>query len=180
MQARIGGEEIIFVESNISSELQMLLGDLGYSKLVIIADDNTAEYCLPLLGKAASQAEVVTIPSGESHKVLDTCQHIWAEMTRLHIDRQALVMNLGGGVVGDMGGFCAATFKRGLRFIQIPTTLLAQVDASVGGKLGIDFMGYKNHIGLYQLPLKTIIDTNFLKTLPQEQLLSVYEFFKVS
>lgn len=90
-------------------------------------------------------------------------------MTRANMDRHGLIINLGGGVIGDMGGFCASTYKRGIDFIQIPTTLLAQVDASVGGKLGIDFHGLKNHIGVFQLPKTVLIDPTFIQTLPDRQ-----------
>jgi 3-dehydroquinate synthase len=111
--------------------------------------------------------KVIAIKAGEHFKNLDTCQQIWEEMTKYELDRHALLINLGGGVIGDMGGFCAATYKRGIDFIQIPTSLLSQVDASVGGKLGIDFKGFKNHIGVFTLPKTVLIDDTFLKTLPQ-------------
>ena len=95
-------------------------------------------------------------------------------MTEAVLDRQALVINLGGGVIGDMGGFCASVYKRGIPFITIPTTLLSQVDASVGGKLGIDFLGFKNHLGVFQLPEAVLIAPEFLATLPQRELRSGY------
>jgi len=95
-------------------------------------------------------------------------------MTENDFDRQSVIINLGGGVTGDMGGFCASTYKRGMRFINIPTTLLSQVDASVGGKLGIDFMGYKNHLGVFAEPMAVIISQEFLPTLPEEELRSGY------
>src|ERR1044072_6156972 len=95
-------------------------------------------------------------------------------MTDLRLDRHALMVILGGGVLGDMGGFCAATYKRGIDFVLLPTTLLAQVDASVGGKLAIDFNGFKNHIGVFQLPVSTLICTSFLTTLPFRELRSGY------
>jgi 3-dehydroquinate synthase len=108
---------------------------------------------------------LVKIKSGEQQKNLDTCQTIWESMTNHELDRHALMINLGGGVIGDMGGFCAATYKRGIDFIQIPTTLLSQVDASVGGKLGVDFQGLKNHIGVFQIPKTVLIDSVFLESL---------------
>jgi len=95
-------------------------------------------------------------------------------MTENDFDRQSLVINLGGGVTGDMGGFCASVYKRGMRFINIPTTLLAQVDASVGGKLGIDYMGYKNHLGVFTEPLSVLISQEFLPTLPEDEFRSGY------
>jgi 3-dehydroquinate synthase len=97
---------------------------------------------------------------------------VWQQLTDFTFDRHSLLIVLGGGVLGDLGGFCAATFKRGIDFLLMPTTLLAQVDASIGGKLGIDFRHYKNHIGLFQEPVTTLIATPFLKTLPERELRS--------
>ncbi|GAB4494169.1 MAG: 3-dehydroquinate synthase [Raineya sp.] len=127
---------------------------------------------MPLLDCVTSSDLVIETLPGEEHKNIDTCQLIWKAMTEANIDRKALLVNVGGGVIGDMGGFCAATYKRGIDFVQVPTTLLAQVDASVGGKLGIDFEGYKNQIGVFAQPQAVFIDTQFLNTLPQEQLRS--------
>jgi 3-dehydroquinate synthase len=115
---------------------------------------------------------MINIASGERHKDLNTCIGIWEEMTDHHMDRNSLLINLGGGVIGDMGGFCAATYKRGIEFVNIPTTLLAQVDASIGGKLGVDFQGFKNHIGVFKDPKKVFIDPGFLVTLPTAELRS--------
>ena len=137
-------------------------------------DENTERHCYPLLRDLLPEHQLCSIKSGEQHKNLATCGQLWDFMTQAQFDRQALLINLGGGVIGDMGGFCAATYKRGLRFINLPTTLLSQVDASVGGKLGIDFQGYKNHIGLFQEPLRVIIDPQFLATLPLNELRSGY------
>jgi 3-dehydroquinate synthase len=162
----------IFSSGKVANDLNETLANIRFTTLFVIADEHTSKLCLPMLNLDAKEYFVIEIPSGEAYKNLETCQLIWNQLTEKKADRQALVINLGGGVIGDMGGFCAATFKRGLRFIQIPTTLLAQVDASVGGKLGIDFNGFKNHIGLYQLPVETIIDNAFLNTLPREQLVS--------
>jgi 3-dehydroquinate synthase len=115
---------------------------------------------------------LVEIKSGEESKNLDTCQHIWQVLTDHTLDRHACAIILGGGVLGDMGGFCAATYKRGIDFILIPTTLLAQVDASIGGKLGVDFNNFKNHIGVFKQPALTLLCPEFLKTLPQAELRS--------
>ncbi len=141
-------------------------------QIVVLTDDNTLLHCYPLLAPFLPPHRTLTIRAGELHKNIETCSIIWQQLTAYQLDRKALLLNLGGGVVGDMGGFCAATYKRGIDFIQLPTTLLAQVDASVGGKLGIDFQGFKNHIGLFQLPLAVWIDTNFLNTLPLQELRS--------
>lgn len=143
-----------------------------YSKIFILIDENSKKYCLPLLEEKLENGIKVEIKSGEANKTLNTCSTIWKALTDENADRNALLINFGGGVIGDMGGFCASTYKRGIDFINIPTTLLSQVDASIGGKLGIDFNGFKNHIGLFNLPKKVIIDPVFLNTLPQNQIRS--------
>jgi 3-dehydroquinate synthase len=146
-----------------------------YSQIGILVDENSKKHCLPLLLKAMptlSSAVVIAIESGEQHKNLSSCELIWQALTEAHFDRSSLVINLGGGVIGDMGGFAAATYKRGIDFLQVPTTLLAMVDASVGGKLGIDFLGLKNQIGLFKEPIAVLINPLFLNSLPERQLLS--------
>ncbi|MCB0560123.1 MAG: 3-dehydroquinate synthase [Lewinellaceae bacterium] len=160
----------------LQQSLPGFLKGLSYGALFVIADNNTQAFCLPLLEKALGHSgyHLIQIPAGEAHKTLDTCQQIWAQLMAQRAGRDALVLNLGGGVIGDMGGFCAATFKRGIRFIQLPTTLLSQVDASIGGKLGIDFMQVKNSIGLFRDPLGVFIDPAFLATLPGRELRSGY------
>lgn len=122
-----------------------------YHQILVIADENTEKHCLPQLAKALEgQAfSLINIPAGEQYKHIGTCQQIWQQMLNMGVDRQALVINLGGGVIGDMGGFCASTYKRGVDFVQVPTTLLSQVDASIGGKLGIDFGMVKNSVGVF-------------------------------
>ena len=114
---------------------------LTYSKVAILVDENTKRDCLSKLPQIEN-ALIIEIKSGEQYKNISTCSFIWEQLTINNFDRNSLLINLGGGVIGDMGGFCAATYKRGLEFIHIPTTLLAMVDASVGGKLGIDFKGF--------------------------------------
>jgi 3-dehydroquinate synthase len=136
-----------------------------YSRASVLTDENTLKHCYPLIGSALPEHKVITIPSGEEHKSIDTCVKIWDALTRHALDRHSVLIVLGGGVLGDMGGFCAATFKRGIDFILIPTTLLSQVDASIGGKLGVDFNHFKNHIGVFQVPALTILHAGFLKTL---------------
>ncbi|MCI5082009.1 MAG: 3-dehydroquinate synthase [Saprospiraceae bacterium] len=159
---------------NIQQSLQALLGQRSYSQVLVLTDTNTAEHCLPVLKSylPKQQLNIIQIPAGEQHKHIETCQLIWKQMMELGTDRKALLINLGGGVIGDMGGFCASTFKRGLDFIQIPTTLLSQVDASIGGKLGIDFMKVKNSIGLFNNPQAVFIDPVFLQTLPFREIRS--------
>ena len=144
----------------------------AYSQVAVLVDENTLKYCYPLIVTHLPKHSLIEITSGEKHKNIETCQKIWSHLMDKHFDRKSLLINLGGGVIGDMGGFCAATYKRGIDFIQIPTTLLAQVDASIGGKLGIDFHGFKNHIGLFCRPKQVIIDTDFLNTLPLNELRS--------
>ncbi len=156
---------------NVNEELTKFLDNKNFSQIAFLVDENTKNHCYPLL-KNLPNHHLISIKAGEQHKDLATCTHIWEQLTVYGFDRKGLLINLGGGVIGDMGGFCARTFKRGINFINIPTTLLAQVDASVGGKLGIDFNGLKNHIGLFSLPDLVIIDTQFLKSLPLRQLQS--------
>lgn len=165
--------ETVLFSSQIATDLKQFLGHLDYSSLGVIMDSNTQKECLPLIQDILPEsAKSFAFPAGENYKNLDTCTKIWEWMTQEGFDRKALIINLGGGVTGDMGGFCAATYKRGVRFINIPTTLLSQVDASVGGKLGIDFQGFKNHIGVFTQPDAVIIAEEFLKTLPEKELRS--------
>lgn len=163
----IGSEELWDVLNDVAAE---------YSSLWILVDENTERFCLPIIQQVTADVtwHIIRIPSGEEHKQLSTCTNIWKQLTDGQADRKALLVNLGGGVIGDMGGFCAATYKRGIDFIHIPTTLLAQADASIGGKLGVDFDGLKNIIGLVQQPRMTLIYPPFLKTLPTRQLRSGY------
>lgn len=137
-------------------------------------DSNTFRDCYPLIQDGIPNHDYFVFEAGEVNKTLKTCIEIWEWMTNLGLDRKALMINLGGGVTGDMGGFCASTYKRGIPFINIPTSLLSQVDASVGGKLGVDFNGFKNHIGVFTGPLAVLISDEFLKTLPPEELRSGY------
>jgi len=142
-----------------------------YSQVAILVDENTKRDCLHKLPKIEN-ALIIEIKSGEEYKNISTCNFIWEQLTINNFDRNTLLINLGGGVIGDMGGFCAATYKRGLEFIHIPTTLLAMVDASVGGKLGIDFKGLKNQIGLFNNPKAVLISPEFLETLAESELKS--------
>lgn len=159
----------------IGQSLPALLAGCAPSMILVLSDENTRRFCLPVVKPFFPQgvpAQVLEIPAGEMHKTLRTCERIWGEMLRAGADRNALLINLGGGVIGDMGGFCAATYKRGIDFIQVPTTLLSQVDASIGGKLGIDFGGIKNSVGVFRNPLAVCIDPTFLNTLPERELRS--------
>ena len=154
----------------ISESLATFFAQNDYSHIAILVDEFTNKYCLPIIQDLLpTNFTKILIKSGEHHKNLATCERVWDRMTQANIDRHSLLVNLGGGVIGDLGGFCASTYKRGIDFIQIPTTLLAQVDASVGGKLGIDFQGLKNHIGVFQLPKTVLIDPKFIDTLSIQQ-----------
>jgi 3-dehydroquinate synthase len=152
--------------------LKEFISTHSYSRLVVLVDDNTNTYCYPIISSVLPTHEVIVVPDGEEHKNLNTSTLIWQAMTDLKLDRHALLIVIGGGVLGDMGGFCAATYKRGIDFILVPTTLLSQVDASIGGKLGIDFNSLKNHIGVFQMPILTLLYSGFLKTLPESELRS--------
>ena len=147
----------------------------NYSKIFVLVDENSNEYCLPQLLpmiETHSEIEIIELESGEENKTIETCIQIWNVLIELGADRKSLIINLGGGVVTDMGGFIASTFKRGIPFINIPTTLLSMVDASVGGKNGVDLGGLKNQIGTITNPEMVIIDSSFLESLPQNQMRS--------
>ena len=162
----------IEITASISDSLKGYLLGKNFSQVGVLVDENTNALCLSLIINCLPEHWVIEIESGEEHKNLETCTRVWDALTQGNFDRNSLLINLGGGVIGDLGGFVASTFKRGMKFVNIPTTLLAQVDASVGGKLGIDFDGLKNHIGLFKNPEKVFIDSQFLKTLPKRELRS--------
>lgn len=142
-------EPVIFT-SEAANALSGVLTQLSFSHLVVLTDSNTQTHCLPLINGVLPNSTIyISVEPGEIHKNLETCSSIWSEMTDAGLDRKALMLNLGGGVITDMGGFCASLYKRGIRFINMPTTLLSQVDASVGGKLGVDFNGLKKTIWVF-------------------------------
>ena len=143
-----------------------------YSSVFVLCDDNTEKHCLPHVRDSFSHYHIITIRSGEASKNLKTCEHIWDELTSKLADRKSLLINLGGGVISDMGGFAASCYKRGVDFVNIPTTLLAMADASVGGKTGVDFNGFKNQIGVFSEAKEVLICGEFLKTLDHRQLRS--------
>ncbi len=156
-------------QSPIEKSLHPFLRINSFSKVAVLVDENTKQHCYPLIEHFLPEHTLIQIDSGETNKNLDTCSIIWQTLTNEKFDRKSLLINLGGGVIGDMGGFCASTYKRGIAFVQIPTTLLSQVDASVGGKLGIDFHDFKNQIGVFSNPQSVFIDVQFLNTLDQRQ-----------
>lgn len=154
-------------------QLSATIKNSNYSKVICIVDDNTEMHCLPLLeNKLDSSLNIISIKAGERYKKIDTCTKIWKEMMHIGADRHSVVITLGGGVVGDMGGFCAATYMRGIDFVHIPTTLLSQVDSAVGGKLGVDLDGYKNMVGLIKTPTEVHIFPQFVNSLPVRETLS--------
>jgi 3-dehydroquinate synthase len=162
----------IIIQSGPAHLQQGFLTSQKYTQVAVLMDEHTQSDCYPLLATALPIHQTIIVPAGEEFKNLDTCTKVWQKLTDLAFDRHSLLIILGGGVLGDLGGFCASTYKRGIDFILIPTTLLSQVDASVGGKLGIDFQHYKNHIGVFQEPVYTLIVSDFLKTLPERELRS--------
>lgn len=169
-------QKLIFTNL-VGKALDDLVAEAGNPQVVIVADTNTAVFVLPLLkadSRAAADAKVITVKSGDANKNLEELTSLWKHLSELEASRSTIVVNLGGGVVSDMAGFAAATFKRGMKCINIPTTVLAAVDASVGGKTGINFNGFKNQIGAFYEPDAAIISTIFFNTLPPQQILSGY------
>jgi len=164
---------IIFSE-NLKSSLLELLDRYTNDKIFLLVDENTFKYCYPKIAdiKQFGADNIILIQSGEKHKNIETLTFIWNFLTEHKADRHSLLINLGGGVICDIGGFAAATFKRGIDFINIPTTLLAQVDSSIGGKTGINFLEYKNEIGLFKQAEAVIINGDMLETLDKENMLS--------
>jgi 3-dehydroquinate synthase len=155
--------------------LNLHLKENKYSNIFIIVDSSTNEFCLPKFLpylETELTIEIIEFEAGEANKNIDTCVEIWKVLTELGGDRKSLVINLGGGVVTDLGGFVSSTFKRGIDFIHIPTTLLSMVDASVGGKNGVDLGNLKNQIGVINVPKMVLIDTNYLETLSQTEMRS--------
>lgn len=146
-----------------------------YSSIFILVDEHTNEYCLPkFIPNLATEIpiEIIEIEAGEEIKNITTCVEIWSILSELGADRKSLIINLGGGVITDIGGFIASTYKRGIDFINVPTTLLGMVDASIGGKNGVDLGNLKNQIGVINVPQLLLIDTNFLETLSQREMRS--------
>jgi 3-dehydroquinate synthase len=165
----------VYFNNDGYTALNNYLVEKNISTLFILVDENTNSKCLPLfLSEIATEKtiEIIEIEPGESFKNLDTCIGVWEALTDLKADRKSLLLNLGGGVITDLGGFVAAAYKRGISFINIPTTLLSMVDASVGGKTGVDLGVLKNQIGVFANPEMVLIDTRFLSTLSQRELYS--------
>lgn len=170
------GHEVVFGRHSPAQLAEFFSNDaFSGVKLFILVDENTLKCCLPVLvAKVArlKEAEVIEIGAGEASKSIEICEQIWQVLSELGADRSSILINLGGGVVSDIGGFIAGTFKRGIRYINIPTSLLAQVDASIGGKTGINSGGLKNEVGLFNTPEAVFVDPDLLDTLPKNQFLS--------
>jgi len=156
------------------TQLSTILSDLPKGQIFVLTDSNTKHYCLPLFSEFIGKIPyyLLTLDAGEKSKNLASVQIVWDFLLKHRATRQAVLVNLGGGTITDLGGFAAATYMRGIRFVNIPTTLLAMVDASSGGKTGVDYQGIKNVIGTFTPPLATLIHPDFLRTLPAVELLS--------
>ena len=156
----------------LSKTLKELLSEFSYDKLFILTDKHTAQLCYPLISEVTSDAHHITIPAGDDYKHINTLCHVWEELSNYNATRHSLFINVGGGMVTDLGGFAAATFKRGIRYINIPTTLLAMVDAAVGGKTGINLHSLKNEVGAFYPAYAVIVCSSFLQTLDSANLAS--------
>lgn len=166
----------IIISENLEESLKQAIGKCPHDKLFVLTDETTHRKCLPLIASFSClrQAEHIVIGATDEHKTLESLAAVWTELGNRGGTRHSLMINLGGGMITDLGGFAAATFKRGIQYINIPTTLLAMVDASVGGKTGINFNGLKNEVGAFAPASSVLLDTEFLKTLDRENVCSGY------
>ena len=169
-------ENNVVISTDIAQSLTEAIGGVKHDKLFLLTDETTHELCLPVVQDIPCLKDAICIVIGatDTHKTLDTLAQVWKALGDGGGTRHSLMVNLGGGMVTDLGGFAASTFKRGIKYINVPTTLLSMVDASVGGKTGINFNGLKNEIGVFNAPETVIIDTEFLKTLDHENICSGY------
>jgi 3-dehydroquinate synthase len=174
----------IVIGKNALNALSTFLKKRDYQQLFILCDDNTIKDCLPILITSCLQlkdAEIIEVESGESAKSLEFCAYILQTLLENRADKNTLFINLGGGVVSDLGGFCASIYKRGIDFVNIPTSLLAMADASVGGKTGIDLIGVKNVVGTFTQPKAVFIYPQFLNTLPEKHFKNgLAEIYKIA
>lgn len=166
----------VIISRNLEQSLEEAIARCPHDRLFILTDETTQTQCWPVISNftCLQEAQHITIRPTDDHKDLESLAHVWSELGRLGGTRHSLLINLGGGMVTDLGGFAASTFKRGIAYINIPTTLLAMVDASVGGKTGINFNGLKNEVGVFNPASTVILDTEFLKTLDRANLCSGY------
>ena len=175
MDSIITNECTIHFNDACYKPLNKHIKESNFSKIFILVDENTHQHCLPYFQEKLETdigIEIIEIESGEINKTIDTCVGVWNTLSDLDADRKSLLINVGGGVITDLGGFVACTFKRGIAYINVPTTLLSMVDASVGGKTGVDLGHLKNQIGVISTPNLVLIDTRFLNTLDQNQMRS--------
>ena len=166
----------IVISRHFKSELAKTLSETEHDSIFVLTDGNTYKLCWPIIAKffTLRHAHVITIPSGDNHKTLEYLTKVWLALDENNATRHSCMINLGGGMITDLGGFAASTFKRGIDFVNVPTTLLAMVDASVGGKTGINFNGLKNEIGVFNESKFVILDTSWLKTLDNANIRSGY------
>lgn len=169
-------KQTVIHSQNLEETLTAAVAACEHDRLFILVDTNTQRLCLPIVSNFScmKDAQVITIGATDEYKTLDTLAQVWSDLQQGGATRHSLMVNLGGGMVTDLGGFAASTFKRGISYINIPTTLLSMVDASVGGKTGINFDGLKNEVGVFSNARTVIIDTIFLKTMDCENILSGY------
>ena len=166
----------IIISKDLCQSLTQAIDEVKHDLLFVLCDETTERLCLPVIRDfdCMKGAQLITIPATDTHKTLESLSHVWSELQRMGATRHSLMVNLGGGMVTDLGGFAASTFKRGIPYINIPTTLLSMVDASVGGKTGINFGGLKNEIGVFNNARSVILDTTFLRTMDHENICSGY------
>lgn len=175
MESILTDSYAIYFNTQAYTALNKVLKEKNYSKIFILVDENTHRDCLPLFLSSVetnTDLEIIEMEAGEVHKTIETCTQIWHALSELDADRKSLLINLGGGVVTDLGGFVASTFKRGMDFINVPTSLLAMVDASIGGKTGVDLGMLKNQIGVINQPEMVLVMVDFLQTLDKRQVSS--------
>ena len=166
----------VIISQNLEAELASAIADCEHDRIFVLTDTTTVEKCWPVISsyECLSGAQMITIGATDMEKTLESTAHVWEGLQKGGATRHSLLINLGGGMITDLGGFAASTFKRGINFINIPTTLLSMVDASVGGKTGINFGGLKNEIGVFNDSKYVILCTEFLKTLDHENIASGY------
>ena len=169
-------QQKVIIADSLEQTLTQAIGECEHDRTFLLADETTQKACVPLIADfdCLKGAQTIIIGATDTHKTLESLAHVWEELGKGGATRHTLLINIGGGMVTDLGGFAASTFKRGINYINIPTTLLSMVDASVGGKTGINFRGLKNEIGVFNNAASVILDTQFLRTLDQENILSGY------
>ena len=175
MNSILSDNYYVHFQDTAYAELNTYLKKSNHTKIFVLVDENTNEHCYPIFIQQLEtevDIEIIEIESGEVNKNLETCLQLWNVLTELGADRKSLLINVGGGVITDMGGFVASAFKRGISFINVPTTLLSMVDASVGGKTGVDLGVLKNQIGFFSNPEMVLIDVRFLTTVTEREIKS--------